>query len=57
MTAHELSDSAVPGMGTQVRQRMLIWLILSVVAGLLVYFGFRGYLNPEFLFNFAHMYC
>jgi hypothetical protein len=58
MTAHEFGDSAVPGMGAHVRQRMVIWLVLSVLAALLFYFGFRGYLNPEFLFNFAnHMYC
>lgn len=58
MTTHEFSDSTVSGMGPQVRLRMLIWLVLSVLAALLVYFGFRAYLNPEFLLNFAnHMYC
>jgi hypothetical protein len=57
-TAPELTDSAIPAVGAHTPQRMLMWLMLSVLAGLLAYFAFRGYLNPEFLFNFAnHMYC
>lgn len=41
-------------MGLRERRRMLMWLMLSVFAALLAYFGFRGYLNPELLFHFAN---
>jgi len=42
---------------TQAR-RMMMWLILTVLAALLSYAGFRGYLSPEMLFNFANsFYC
>lgn len=38
--------------------RALVWLVLSVFAALLAWFGFRGYLNPELLFQFANsLYC
>lgn len=40
------------------RKRMLIWLMLSVLAALVAWFGFRGYLNPDLLFHFANsLYC
>ena len=39
-------------------RRALIWLALSVLAALLTYAGFRGYLTPEFLLNFSNsFYC
>ena len=42
---------------TQTR-RILIWLMLVVLAALTSYAGFRGYLTPEMLFNFANsFYC
>lgn len=38
--------------------RALAWLALSVLAVLVVYFAFRGYLTTDFLFNFANaFYC
>jgi hypothetical protein len=41
-----------------VQLRALIWVVLSVLAALLAWFGFRGYLNPELLFHFANsLYC
>jgi hypothetical protein len=44
--------------GARERRRMLAWLVLSVLAALLAWFGFRGYLNPELLFHFANgLYC
>ena len=51
MTAgFELPDTLHP--------RALVWIALSVLAALVVYFAFRGYLNPELLFNFANsFYC
>jgi len=40
------------------RRRAVMWLVLSVFAALLVWFVFRGYLNPEMLFHFANgLYC
>jgi hypothetical protein len=53
MTAH---DSAAPRSGDMsfsTRQRVLIWLVLSVLSALVVYFGFRGYLSPDLLFHFV----
>lgn len=45
-------------MGARAIQRMLMWVMISVLAALLVYFGFRAYLSPEFLFNFANsLHC
>ncbi len=42
---------------TQTR-RILMWLMLVVLTALVSYVGFRGYLTPEMLFNFANsFYC
>jgi hypothetical protein len=41
------------GTGFTGGQRLAIWLALSALAALIVYAGFRGYLNPELLFHFA----
>ena len=39
-------------------QRVLLWLILTVLAALVAYVGIRGYLSPELLFNFSNpFYC
>jgi cytochrome c oxidase subunit IV len=39
-------------------QRVLLWLMLTVLAALVTYFGIRGYLSPELLFNFSNsFYC
>ncbi len=38
--------------------RWIKWLMISVLAALLAWFGFRGYLNPDLLFHFANsLYC
>jgi hypothetical protein len=37
-------------------RRALLWLMLAVLAAILVYFGFRGYFSPEFLFNFSNSF-
>lgn len=40
------------------RKRVLLWLMLTVLAALVAYFGIRGYLSPELLFNFSNsFYC
>ena len=54
MTTHRMEESPLTGMGWRERRRMLAWLMLSVLAALLVYFGFRGYLNPELLLHVAN---
>lgn len=47
-----------PGMGQRERRRLVMWLVLSVFAALLVWFGFRGYFTPELLFHFSNaLYC
>lgn len=57
MTQH-IDGSTLPGIGSRERRRIMAWLVLSVFAALLAYFGFRGYLNPELLFHFANsFYC
>lgn len=40
------------------RRRIAMWLVLSILAALLAYVGFRAYLNPELLFHFSNsFYC
>ena len=42
---------------SQVR-RIVMWLMLIVLAALVSYAGFRGYLSPEMMFNLANsFYC
>jgi len=42
----------------RIDRRLVTWIVLSVFAALLAYFGFRGYLNPDLLFHFANsLYC
>jgi len=39
-------------------RRIVMWLILMVLTALVSYAGFRGYLSPEMLINFANsFYC
>jgi hypothetical protein len=42
---------ASPGM-----RRTTIWVVISIFAALLAYFGFRSYLTPELLFHFANFH-
>jgi cell division protein FtsB len=52
---HE-STSAAPR--SPERRRIAMWLVLSVLAALLAWFGFRAYLSPELLFHFSNaFYC
>jgi cytochrome c oxidase subunit IV len=34
-------------------KRILLWLMLAALAALVAYFGMRGYLSAELLFNFS----
>jgi hypothetical protein len=57
MTPQHTPESP-PTTGSPERRRMAMWLVLSVLAALLAYFGFRAYLNPELLFHFSNsFYC
>ena len=39
-------------------QRIMMWLTLIALGALVSYLGFRSYLSPEFLINFANsFYC
>ena len=37
-------------------RRFVMWLMLAVLAALLSYVGFRGYMTPDMLFNFANAF-
>ena len=38
--------------------RILMWLLLIALGALVSYVGFRGYLSPDLLINFANsFYC
>ena len=49
-------QQAFTALASRERRRLVMWLVLSVFAALLAYFGFRGYLNPELLFHFANSF-
>lgn len=39
-------------------RRILVWAILALLAVLVTYFGFRGYVSADMLFNFGNsFYC
>lgn len=40
---------------TQARM-ILVWILLAVLAAIMSYLGFRGYLNPELLINFSNSF-
>lgn len=42
--------------GMHATRKFLIWLLLAVLAAMVSYVGFRGYLNPDFLINFANSF-
>jgi hypothetical protein len=47
-----------PGLASAERRRLAMWLVVSVFAALLAYFGFRGYFSPELLFQFGNaLHC
>lgn len=37
-------------------RKLLIWALLALLAAAVSYVGFRGYLRPEFLFDFANTF-
>ena len=44
--------------GARVSQskRILLWLVLGVLAALISYVAFRGYLSPELLIGFSNAF-
>ena len=58
MADRSLNPMNWPGLASPERRRLAMWLVLSVFAALLAYFGFRGYFNPELLFQFGNsLHC
>ncbi len=41
---------------TQTQKKMLVWMLLSILAALMTYATFRGYLSPDFLLGFANSF-
>ena len=37
-------------------RRILRWLLIALLAALISYYGFRGYLGPEMLLNFSNTF-
>jgi hypothetical protein len=40
---------------TQTR-RIVMWVLLALLAAIVSYAGFRGYLSPELLINFSNSF-
>ena len=39
-------------------RKILVWAMLAVLAALVAYFSFRGYMSADMLFNFGNLfYC
>jgi hypothetical protein len=57
MSAETLDHSALMEMGALQRRRLVMWVMLSVLAALLAYFGFHGYLTPELLAHVGNSLC
>jgi cytochrome c oxidase subunit IV len=39
-------------------RKLVVWALLGALTALVSYFGFRGYLSPELMLNFADtLYC
>ena len=58
MATHSIHNSDRSGLDAVQMKRLAVWLMLGVLAALLVWFGLRGYLNPELLFLFANsLHC
>jgi hypothetical protein len=51
-------ESTLPALASPERRRLVMWIVVSVFASLVAYFGFRGYLTPELFFQFANaLHC
>jgi hypothetical protein len=58
MSTRHGGENHSAGTGSPERRPLLMWVVLSILAALLAWFGFRGYLNPELLFHFGNsLYC
>jgi hypothetical protein len=56
--AHPFQTNRPSALAAGSGARWLKWLMISVLAALVAWFGFRGYLNPDLLFHFANsLYC
>jgi len=50
------TDQPDYSIGAYQARNILRWLLIAVLALLLTYVSFRGYLSPEFLFGFANSF-
>ena len=58
MTPQRTDEGTSALRGSPERRRIAMWLVLSVLAALLAWLGFRAYLSPELLFHFSNaFYC
>jgi hypothetical protein len=56
MPAQATQHRTLPVLASPGMTRTAIWVVISVFAALLAYFGFRSYLTPELLFHFANFH-
>ncbi len=52
-------NSAAPGETpsmTEARRKLLVWILLSMIAAVVSYATFRGYLSPDLLLGFANSF-
>ena len=58
MSTHAIHEERTTGMGPTQWRRAAAWAVLTVIVALLGWFGFRAYLTPELLFQFANaLHC
>jgi hypothetical protein len=60
MSTHRMDFTHDDARGANARRmlRAIVWMVLSVIALTLGWLGFRGYFDPELLFQFANsLYC
>lgn len=54
----EESGTPMLNVGMTQTTRILMWLMLIALAALVTYFGFRGYVSADMLFNIGNsFYC
>ena len=54
MITHDLTRSHPEHKSAPGVRRGVAWVVLSLLAAAVAWFGFRGYLSPELLFHFAN---
>jgi hypothetical protein len=58
MDAHGIAGTMQPRSTRAEQRHLLAWLAIGVLAALLGYFAFRGYLSSDLLFQFGNaLHC